>query len=47
MGELIAKIEEDHIKMMKMQEHTNRFKKNEEISKAKTNAIKKVKLLQD
>lgn len=39
MGELIAKIEEDHIKMIKMQENQNRFKKNEEIAKAKTQAI--------
>lgn len=45
MGELIAKIEEDHIKMIKMEESQNRFKKNEEISKAKTRAIQKVKLL--
>lgn len=39
MGELIAKIEEDHIKMIKMEESENRFKKNEEVAKAKTRAI--------
>jgi len=49
MGELISQIEENHIKMQKLAEQTggNRFKKNEELAKAKIAAVAQVAKLQD
>jgi len=49
MGLLISQIEENHIKMQKLEEQAggNRFKKNEGLSKAKIAALGKVKKLQD
>lgn len=49
MGKLISQIEENHIKIQKLEEQAggNRFKKNEELSKAKIAALEQVKKLKD